>query len=135
MILANIFFYSSIAFQALINGFFHLNWIQRPMRVPKLLIGAYSFAFVWYITSTLYLFGKTHLNAHINTSLMDNLAILSISTSLIIATYYLLTLRPVSLNVEDNEKKTFFVFPIHLVMYIALILTSGIFNFILSFYI
>jgi hypothetical protein len=81
------------------------------------------------------LFGKTHLNANINTSLMDNLAILSISTSLIIATYYLLTLRPVSLNVEDNEKKTFFVFPIHLVMYIALILTSGIFNFILSFYI
>ncbi len=135
MLIANYLFYSSLAFQAMINGFFHLNWIKRPLRVPKLLIGAYSFAFIWYITSTLYIFGKTKLNTDINVALVDNIALLSISTSLIIATYYLLTLKPVSLPMSKDENKVFFVFPIHLIMYIALIVFSGVFNFVLNLYI
>ncbi|MGL4759295.1 MAG: hypothetical protein ACRCXZ_08215 [Patescibacteria group bacterium] len=134
MILANLFFYSSLVIQGVINGFFHLNWIKRPTRLPKILIGAYTFAFLWYITSTLYYLGKMNFSININTALMDNFALLSVSTSLVLATYYLLTLKPVSIPV-DNEQKQFFVFPIHLIMYIALIVLTGFFNIILSLFI
>lgn len=122
--------------QGVLNGFFHLNWIKRPSRLPRILIGAYTFAFIWYITSTLYYLGKSNYSNRINVPLMDNFALFSLAISLIFATFYLLSISPIKFpDPMDTDKETsIIVFPIHLVMYVSIIFLTGFLNLVLSFF-
>jgi hypothetical protein len=127
--------YGTIIFQALINVVFHINWISKNRRVPILLIFAYIFAFIWYASSVGFFLQKANFLTTINPELLDYISLLSLSASLIFATYYILMLRPVKVENDNHKNHYYFAFPIHLIMYVALIVLTSIFNFILSTFI
>ena len=124
--------YGTIIFQALINVVFHINWISKTRRVPLLLSIAYIFAFVWYVSSLGYFVVKGNFINIINYELFDFISLISISASLIFATYFVLMLKPVKIENDQNKNHFYFAFPIHLLMYVGLILFTSIMNFILT---
>ena len=124
--------YGTIIFQALINVVFHINWISKTRRVPLLLSIAYIFAFVWYVSSLGYFVVKGNFINIINYELFDFISLISISASLIFATYFVLMLKPVKIENDHNKNHFYFAFPIHLLMYVGLILFTSIMNFILT---
>lgn len=126
--------YSTMIFQALINIVFHINWISKTKTVQPLLSIAYIFAFIWYITSIAFFVEKSNFLTNINPELLAYISTLALSASLMFATYYILMIKPTK-NVNDNNKNHYyFAFPIHLVMYVALIILTSIFNLILTQY-
>jgi hypothetical protein len=127
--------YGTMIFQALINVVFHINWISKNKRVPILLIFAYIFAFIWYASSLGFFIQKANFINKINPELLDYISLLSLTASLIFATYFILMLKPVRMENDNNKNHYFFAFPIHLFMYVVLIVLTSIFNFILSTFI
>jgi hypothetical protein len=135
MMIAYLFFYSTVIFQAFLNAVFHINWITKTRSVPRLLSCAYIFAFIWYICSICYFIEKAHFLSFFNLEVLDYLSVLSIAGSLIFATYFILMIKPVQVPLSDDKEHYYFAFPIHLLMYIGLIISTSIFNFILGLFI
>jgi hypothetical protein len=130
---AYITFYSTIFFQVLINTIFHVNWLKKTHRVPLLLAFAYIFAFMWYVCSVLYFVSRIHFLTLISSEVLDLVSSLSITASLVIATYYILTLKPIKLQSPIDESVHYsFALPIHLLLYVGLLTISIVFNTILS---
>jgi hypothetical protein len=124
--------YGTIIFQALINVVFHINWISKTKRVPLLLSFAYIFAFIWYASSVSFYIERANFLTIVNPELLDYISVLALSASLIFATYFVLMIKPVRMENDKDKNHYYFAFPIHLLMYVGLIILTSIFNLILS---
>jgi hypothetical protein len=131
--IAYVAFYSTLFFQALLNAIFHINWIKKTHRVPLLLSAAYTFGFIWYLTSIFYYVNRVHYLNLFRTEVLDIVSSLCITASLITATYFILMLKPIK-SPEDEEGNVhyYFAFPVHLIMYVVILVITAIFNFILG---
>jgi hypothetical protein len=121
--------YSMMVFQAFLNAIFHLNWLQKPKVVPRLLMFAYIFAFIWYASSIILFSENAFFLNRFNKELLDFTSVLAIASSLIFATYYILMLRPIKVSEGDEISHYYFAFPIHLLLYIGLIISTSLFNY------
>lgn len=131
--LGNSLLYFTIFLQVLLNTMFHLNWIKKTPRVPLLLTVSYLLAFIWSFVSVYSILKKLHNIPYIDFMMLDVISNFSLTASLIFATYYTLTLKPINIPRENNQPHYYFAFPIHLFMYAGLLFLTMIFNFILNY--
>lgn len=126
--LANSFLYFTIFLQVIANTLFHFNWIRKNPKVPLLLTISYGLAFSWSFVCIYSILKKLHNLDYFDSSILDIISSFCLTASLIFATYYTLTLKPINIPKANNTPHYYFAFPIHLFMYAGLLLLTMVFN-------
>jgi hypothetical protein len=127
-------FYLVLGAQGAISFIFHLNWLKKSFKIPKLLMIAYSFGFIWYALSTVEKLEKIKPSTNLNLTELNTIGSLTLVISLVCSTYFILTLRPVLIE-KSEDKRYFYAFPVHLLGFTLLIFVTFLLDQLLNFFI